>query len=363
MDAPNEYRIRLLAIAIHGMKNEDAEKLLRFMPTEYGLRIRAKLDELGQVTQEELDQAVLTIDELLKENELEQEPKAATNPSPELSQPPEQEGVIFDRNVGIEDHPVEAMVEVLRKERPIVVATILKHLPSRLGQSIVQQLELEQAKAALDWIPRLETMTPRAIEGVMNDFKLQVRLMGTKLESRYQGQEKLRELLAVLQTSGVHPATREGESTTNSGRLDSSPVRSSNGLPTTDLSFGRHSGTKEVAVNPSTSRPFVIPLNRKSTREEALEPLLKLDDLDLLRVLYKHNSDEVKSFLAGSNKAMRLRIEKLTHPKAVKQLRNELASAPIADEKTWLDLADRFTETALQLHNDSPTEDDQRIPA
>jgi hypothetical protein len=84
-------------------------------------------------------------------------------------------------------------------------------------------------------------------------------------------------------------------------------------------------------------------------RDETLRLLMKLDDLDLLRVLYSHGPEEVKRFLAGASRTFRTRIEKLTPAKALKKLRRELACAPITDEMTWCSIAERFAQTAIEL--------------
>jgi hypothetical protein len=86
-----------------------------------------------------------------------------------------------------------------------------------------------------------------------------------------------------------------------------------------------------------------------SDRDEVLGVFMKLDDLDLLRVLYSHTPQEVRQFLSGASKSLRTRIEKLTPASGLKKLRRELADAPITDEKTWSALAEQFTKTAEEL--------------
>ena len=159
----------------------------------------------------------------------------------------------------------------------------------------------------------------------------------------------MRELLSVLKVSEEVP-------TLNFEELNgpaSSPSISAN-----PQAYLAPSTTGPVSTDPATA--FVIPLHRnKSDREELLAQLLGLDDLDLLRVLYSHSIDDVKRFLAGANKAMRSRIEKLTPPNALKRLRRELATVPIVEEKTWREIAGRMEQTAHELQPEPPL----RIPA
>ena len=250
------------------------------------------------------------------------------------------------QDIAVEDYPIEAIVEVLGRERPIVIATILRNLPSRLGQSIVPRLDLDLAKEAVDWIPRLEATPLRVLDGLMVEFLNQVKSVGSKMESQHQGQEKVRELLSVLPTTSpiyTHAVSEQA--------ILGLANQNSAGYPAM------------ATLKPEPESPFVIPLNRKTSREEALEVLLKLDDLDLLRVLYSHSAQDVKRFLAGANKALRLRIEKLTPRQALNKLRRELGSVPITDEKTWRELASQFVQTAIEITQTEPNNEDLRIPA
>lgn len=326
------------------------------------MRIQAELKELGEVSEEEHALAVGTIEEILKQQEnLHEEPSSIE---------PQQESIksslataSIDKTIQLEHLPVEAMIQVLSQERPIVIATILKQLPSKLGQTLVQQLELQLAQTALDWIPKLDPNSSRVLDGVMAEFEFQVRQLGSKLESQHQGEEKVRELRAVLLTGKDSTASVRSENRGNSDLSEDTIFRSSSNTLSSTSPANRLATHQTGSTSLATTRPFVIQLNRKNTREQTLETLLKLDDLDLLRVLYHHTADEVKSFLAGSSKAMRMRVEKLTPSRAIKQLRSELTSTPIVDEKTWRELAERFNQTAIQLQSPEGTEEDVRKSA
>ncbi|MFM8396612.1 MAG: hypothetical protein ACKOAH_02180, partial [Pirellula sp.] len=63
------------------------------------------------------------------------------------------------------------------------------------------------------------------------------------------------------------------------------------------------------------------------------------------------------------NKAMRMRIEKLTPRQALKKLRRELASVPIIDEKTWQELAGQFVQTAIEMTKPDPSDEEFRVSA
>jgi flagellar motor switch protein FliG len=271
---------------------------------------------------------------------------------PQESAPPNADQLVSNgsvpRSLLLESQPIEVVASVLSEQRPIIIATVLRHVPSRFGQSIVQRLEIGLAKAALEWIPKLSPTPESVLDEVLSGIESQVRQLRSANESRHQGDEKMRELLSVLKVSEEAP-------TLNFEELNgATSTPSISGIPQAYLA---PSTTGPVSTDPSTA--FVIPLHRKTDREELLAQLLGLDDLDLLRVLYSHSIDDVKRFLAGANKAMRLRIEKLTPPDALKRLRRELATVPIVEEKTWREIAGRMEQTAHELQ----PEPSLRIPA
>lgn len=376
MEASTEHRIRLLAIAIEGLDSVDAALLLECLPESISTRVNQLLNDLGEVSQHERRLAIETIEGLMAsvpESEPPEseppvsEPHGTTeNPnrsaftatkldSRELSQesaPPNADRLTSNgsvpRSILLESQPIEVVASVLSEQRPIIIATVLRHVPSRLGQSIVQRLEIGLAKAALDWIPKLSPTPESVLDEVLSGIESQVRQLRSANESRHQGDEKMRELLSVLKVSEEGPTLNFEELNGATSSPSISAIPQAHLAPST---------TGPVSTDPATS--FVIPLHRKTDREELLAQLLGLDDLDLLRVLYSHSIDDVKRFLAGANKAMRLRIEKLTPPNALKRLRRELAAVPIVEEKTWREIASRMEQTAQELQ----PEPSLRIPA
>jgi hypothetical protein len=376
MEASTEHRIRLLAIAIDGMDSVDAALLLECLPESISTRVTQLLKDLGEISQHERRLAIETIEGLMAsvpESELpeseppESEPHWATeNPNrsaftaaelnsrelPQESPPPNDDRLASSgsvpRSILLESQPIEVVASVLSEQRPIIIATVLRHVPSRLGQSIVQRLEIGLAKAALDWIPKLSPTPQLVLDEVLSGIESQVLQLRSANESRDRGDEKMRELLSVLKVSEESP-------TLNFEELNG--ATSSPGISAIPQAHLAPSTTGPVSTDPATA--FVIPLHRKTDREELLAQLLGLDDLDLLRVLYSHSIDDVKRFLAGANKAMRLRIEKLTPPNALKRLRRELAAVPIVEEKTWREIAGRMEQTAQELQ----PEPSLRIPA
>jgi hypothetical protein len=376
MEASTEHRIRLLAIAIDGMDSVDAALLLECLPESISTRVTQLLKDLGEISQHERRLAIETIEGLMAsvpESELpeseppESEPHWATeNPNrsaftaaelnsrelPQESPPPNDDRLASSgsvpRSILLESQPIEVVASVLSEQRPIIIATVLRHVPSRLGQSIVQRLEIGLAKAALDWIPKLSPTPELVLDEVLSGIESQVLQLRSANESRDRGDEKMRELLSVLKVSEESPTLNFDELNGSSSSPSISAISQSHPAPST---------TGPVSTDPATA--FVIPLHRKTDREELLAQLLGLDDLDLLRVLYSHSIDDVKRFLAGANKAMRLRIEQLTPPNALKRLRRELAAVPIVEEKTWREIAGRMEQTAQELQ----PEPSLRIPA
>ena len=376
MEASTEHRIRLLAIAINGMDSVDAALLLECLPESISTRVNQLLKDLGDISQHERRLAIETIEGLMasvpesephESEPPESEPHRATeNPNrsaftaaeldsrklPQELATPNADRLASSgsvpRSILLESQPIEVVASVLSEQRPIIIATVLRHVPSRFGQSIVQRLEIGLAKAALDWIPKLSPTPESVLDEVLSGIESQVLQLRSANESRDRGDEKMRELLSVLKVSEESP-------TLNFEELNG--ATSSPGISAIPQAHLAPSTTGPVSTDPATA--FVIPLLRKTDREELLAQLLGLDDLDLLRVLYSHSIDDVKRFLAGANKAMRLRIEKLTPPNALKRLRRELAAVPIVEEKTWREIAGRMEQTAQELQ----PEPSLRIPA
>ena len=386
MEASTEHRIRLLAIAIEGLDSVDAALLLECLPESISTRVGQSLKDLGEISPHERRLAIETIEGLMA-SVPESEPPETEDPETEdpattenqnrsafhvaelhaaelhaadvdsRELPQQSASTKVDRlasndsvprSLLLESQPIEVVASVLSEQRPIIIATVLRHVPSRLGQSIVQRLEIGLAKAALEWIPKLSPTPELVLDEVLSGIESQVLQLRSANESRDQGDEKMRELLSVLKVSEEVPTLNfeEMNGPTSSPNISAIPQ-----------AYLAPSTTGPVSTDPATA--FVIPLHRKTDREELLAQLLGLDDLDLLRVLYSHSIDDVKRFLAGANKAMRSRIEKLTPPNALKRLRRELATVPIVEEKTWREIAGRMEQTAHELQ----PEPSLRIPA
>ena len=391
MEASTEHRIRLLAIAIEGLDSVDAALLLECLPESISTRVGQSLKDLGEISPHERRLAIETIEGLMAsvpesappETEYaESEPPATTENQnrsafhvaelhaaelhaaelhasdvdsrelPQQSAPTKVDRLASNdsvpRSLLLESQPIEVVASVLSEQRPIIIATVLRHVPSRLGQSIVQRLEIGLAKAALEWIPKLSPTPELVLDEVLSGIESQVLQLRSANESRDQGDEKMRELLSVLKVSEEVPTLNFEETNGPTSSPSISAIPQAYLAPST---------TGPVSTDPATA--FVIPLHRKTDREELLAQLLGLDDLDLLRVLYSHSIDDVKRFLAGANKAIRSRIETLTPPNALKRLRRELATVPIVEEKTWREIAGRIEQTAHELQ----PEPSLRIPA
>jgi hypothetical protein len=319
MDASTEQKIRLLAIAIREMETEAIQGLLDHMPKALKERILNQTQSSDEVSDQERLLAIQTIESIL----VPQEQTLLESPSTSLPIQQDQSSIGWVESV--EAHPLEALVEVLSLERPTVIATILRSLPSQLGQSILPRLQLDLAKEALDWIPRLDYASTTILDAIGQEFQQQVAAIASRIQTQQQGQEKLLQLRSVFDEP-----------------------KFTNPVPVSSDSIAR------VGEAP---RPFVIPLQSVSDRDGTIRLFMKLDDLDLLRVLYSHPPEEVRRFLAGANKSLRTRIEKLTPSSGLKKLRRELACAPSTDEKTWCAIAERFTKTAMEIESADSSSD------
>jgi hypothetical protein len=293
MEASTEHRIRLLAIAIDGMDSVDAALLLECLPESISTRVGQLLKDLGEISQHERRLAIETIEGLMasvpesephESEPHESEPHWATeNPNrsaftaakldsrelPQESATPNADRLASSgsvpRSILLESQPIEVVASVLSEQRPIIIATVLRHVPSRLGQSIVQRLEIGLAKAALDWIPKLSPTPESVLDEVLSGIESQVLQLRSANESRDQGDEKMRELLSVLKVSEEVPTLNfeEMNGPTSSPSISAIPQ-----------AYLAPSTTGPVSTDPATA--FVIPLHRKTDREELLAQLLGL---------------------------------------------------------------------------------------
>ena len=331
VDSSN-YRIRQVAIAIQGMDAELAKRLLDHFPPSIARQIHEYALSLGPISPSEHEQAIQTIALLLANEPEENDLSKISGSSP----------IEF-----LESKPISILAASLQDERPIVIAAILRHLPTTLGQAILPCIPIETAKASIEWIPKLSEMQPGVLDQLMRAWQSRVEVATLAVETKEQTEEKVRELLQALPAETPLSSTSEetGVPPKPASFAPSSPVVS---IPIATL----QSQSFETRPSPdkrSPSEPFIISLASKRSRSEMTDELLQLDDLDLLQVLYTIRPENLRAFLAGAGKKMRTRIEQLTAPKHLRKLRREIGNLPQTDERAWRAIASELIEKALEI--------------
>lgn len=318
-------------------------------------------------------------------------------------------GRSVDDFVWLESYTSEQLAGSLSTLRPVVAAMILKHLPLEIGTRIVQLLPSTFARTCMNAVQSLHSAHPEACSIVLSQWRLDLADQVGRQTVERRDDEKVRELLKALVVNGANSVSESFQSTSvdSHGSTDGSrdtvsrlpadlglgveasatviPMVSAAaiqgavqvsskgtalGMPSDSNSVVPGSGSNAVKPSYSTnslggvksgtgsakerlhdSGSFVIPIDRKLTRNELLQDLLQLEDVEFLRVLYQHEPKVVLSFLAGAGKPLRHRIEQLTAPKLLPKLRRELASHRQPSEEEWRGIAMQINQSIRALQS------------
>lgn len=301
--------------------------------------------------------------------------------------------------VWLESYTSEQLASSLATLRPVVAAMILKHLPLEIGTRIVQLLPSAFARTCLNSIQNLHSAHPEACSIVLSQWRSELADQVGRQTIEQREDEKVRELLKALGVGGATGVSdpTQGAVAQSHGLQDVVPGAPSDlgsgveaavtvipMVPSASVQAASIPGVASVAnkgavlgASSNTSAPssnanqvggvkqvmgsaksrlhdsgaFVIPIDRKLTRNELLRDLLQLEDVELLRVLYQHEPKVVLSFLAGAGKPLRQRIEQLTAPKLLAKLRRELASHLQPSDEEWRGIAAQINQSLRPLHS------------
>lgn len=280
-----------------------------------------------------------------------------------------------DDFVWLESYTSEQLAGSLSTLRPVVAAMILKHLPLEIGTRIVQLLPSTFARTCMNAVQSLHSAHPEACSIVLSQWRLDLADQVGRQTVERRDDEKVRELLKALVVNGANSVSESFQSTSVDSHGSTDGSRDTVSRLPADLGLGveasatvipmvsaaaiqgavqvssKGTGTGSAKERLHDSGSFVIPIDRKLTRNELLQDLLQLEDVEFLRVLYQHEPKVVLSFLAGAGKPLRHRIEQLTAPKLLPKLRRELASHRQPSEEEWRGIAMQINQSIRALQS------------
>ena len=257
--------------------------------------------------------------------------------------------------------PVETLAEILKTERPIVIATVLNQVAVDRATAIVQLLPIQVAGATLAAIPHLHLTDPAILRDIEQElerkigqhFPPQATSQGlSKLQAILDGMPKSQKSIwenAVSQSNPVL-ASKLGWSNTPTAQGDSKlePTEHRSKLlepelvhPSSDddvfddsmvlpfpnesvhsqsVSSAATTAANNAASNDSAMRHLTI----GQPREYSMDSLSRLSDRDFVTVLHACSPQVILLALSGAKRDFVLRVERLMPPKDVQRLRAKL---------------------------------------
>ena len=258
--------------------------------------------------------------------------------------------------------PVETLAEILKTERPIVIATVLNQVAVDRATAIVQLLPIQVAGATLAAIPHLHLTDPAILSDIEQELERKIGQHFPSQQATSQGLSKLQAILdgmpksqksiwenAVSQSNPVlasklgwsNTPTVEGDSNLEPTEqrskslepelvyqsFDEDVFDDSILLPFPNASANSESGSS-AATNAATAAASNDSAMRHLTvgqpREHSMESLIRLSDRDFVTVLHACSPQVILLALSGAKREFVLRVERLMPPKDVQRLRNKL---------------------------------------
>lgn len=261
--------------------------------------------------------------------------------------------------------PVETLAEILKTERPIVIATVLNQVAVDRATAIIQLLPIQVAGATLAAIPHLHLTDPAILRDIEQELE---RKIGQHFppQATSQGLLKLQAILdgiptsqksiwenAVSQSNPVlasklgwsNTPTAQGDSNLEptehrSKSLEPELVHQSSDedvfddsivLPFPNESVQSQSGSSPAitaattaATNAASNDSAMRNLTFGQPREYSMDSLSRLSDRDFVTVLHACSPQVILLALSGAKRDFVLRVERLMPPKDVQRLRTKL---------------------------------------
>ena len=424
MSTASDQRIRHVAIVLQSLDASTSRGLLGQLPPAQSKLVRQAMVQMGTVTPEERAAAFQSMQGLLKAFNVQASPeRSATKESlspaaallasqstalgdqVELSP----QAVAMDQNQidwqsgtsgrsspnGMDNWrhmPAEALAEILKGERPIVIATVMNQVSVARATAIAQALPIQIAATTLAALPHLQSTDAAILEDIQLELERKIGQYQSPKQATEEGLTKLKAILArmpavqqdtwtnAIALSNPVLATKMGWTTRANpsafNRNDPAigpPTSSVSAIQLDDrsrstredifddsiiLPFVQHASTsafESVSVQSTTDeKQSIAPKSTgadrdKPTGSRAIEDLLQLPDRDFVAVLHACQPQTVLLALSGASKAFTTRVERLVPAKDVKRLRDRLHSLGPLQLRDIDEAQARIVETAMKL--------------
>ena len=261
---------------------------------------------------------------------------------------------------------VETLAEILKTERPIVIATVLNQVAVDRATAIIQLLPIQVAGATLAAIPHLHLTDPAILRDIEQELERKIGQHFPPQQATSQGLSKLQAILdgmpksqksiwenAVSQSNPVlasklgwsNTPTAQGDSNLEptehrSKSLEPELVHQSSDDDVFDdsmvLPFPSESVHSQSGSSPATTAATTAATNAASNdsamrhltfgqpREYSMDSLSRLSDRDFVTVLHACSPQVILLALSGAKRDFVLRVERLMPPKDVQRLRTKL---------------------------------------
>lgn len=296
-----ESRLRQISILVASVDTSAARQLLMHLPTEIAQRVRAMAADIGPIPPEERRALLAEFQKSQVQlrsntgqahpvNESSPIPQAATSHSfPDLASQfhsvsnhaPESSAPSWTR-LG-----VDALVRLVRTERPTVIAVVLQQLPATQVAAVLQRLPQLTTKDTLRALGSLQDIDEEAMRTIDEHLSEKLRDYHHKIESELEQTKRMNDLLAAAPpemkqqwASWIRPDTFLEESPSRPDRPISATASAMNTLDdlyrsasvtTSDLQWMSESGPatgpenqSEIHFTPNEGVPLPVQPTQKS---------------------------------------------------------------------------------------------------
>jgi flagellar motor switch protein FliG len=410
-----DRKYRQMAVVLQSMDGATARQLLSQFPPPIAQEIRRSLANLGQVSSQERDEAHYELQNLLGLGRPNPSPSPARPSNPTRSAPARsalsrssqlrssgagaslaaqvlaQQGEPRDSfqvsdaatysashydssnaSNSVEDSfevsqspardpwlqlPAPSIAALLGSERPIVVATVINHLPAAQATAVLQRLPIELASAVLAALPNLQSTDPSVLEEILQEMRARGEREVDAMRHKAMSLDKLRAIVECIppdQRTAWAAAIRRhdplltnqlgiaGEEWVDNQKLPdvfsipgaALPTLSVDGLSSDSFPSGSRAGQPSSIAHPTSDESVSIPLAASGASEESHQraeatyrswsDLLTLQDRDLVRVLQAARPQTVLLAMASADPVVMQRFERLVPRRDLSRFRSRL---------------------------------------
>ncbi len=368
MASESEKKIRRVAIVLQSMDSATARKLLAQFPENVGRDIRRAMANLGTIPPSERAEAMAELQGLMGIA-----PPASPNAtSPTNAQSPAfqllSHGSSTQDSLQLSPQAIQAggsessatqfaphsttqatlansqpendpwadispalIAELLEHERAIVIATVTNHLPVGLATSVLQQLSVRAATEAMAVLPNLHHTDSILLQEILEEMRTKIFHATRAQQYNHAGLDRLRAITANVPSDqrGVWARALDQHDPKLAAQLgwQETPPTTNHSDTSTTLSSREHGKNpgKDVEV-----QAISAVLEDHTRTENPARPfrswhdLLRLEDLDFVRVLHAMEPDLVLLALANADRKLLARFERLIPKKEVPRFRARL---------------------------------------